>query len=243
MCDDNSSDGTSEMLEREFPQVKIAKGNGSLFWGGGMRKAWSFAKESDDFDAYLWLNDDTFILPRGLKELLGEYRSIGSAAILSTACKIPGTVEFSYGGHHENMRPLPPNGAVQKVTYINGNLVLIPKEIEEKIGIISSIYTHYLGDFDYGVRAKAAGFTCYTTSKYLAECEANPPTDWADPKLPLSERWKIAHDVKGRAISEYISFKTYHNGRLVGLKSFIDTYLKLIFTDRYVKFRNLILRK
>jgi GT2 family glycosyltransferase len=244
LCDDNSTDGTSEMLERLFPQIKVVKGDGSLFWGGGMRKAWAFAKESDDFDAYLWLNDDTFILPRGLNYFLEEYESIGSPAILSAACKIPDTEEFSYGGHYENMKPLPPNGVVQKVTYINGNLVLIPKEIEEKIGIISPIYIHYLGDFDYGLRAEAAGFSCNTTSRYLAECEANPPTgDWVDPKIPLSKRWKIAHDVKGIAISDFIYFKTHHHGRFMGFKFFVDSYLKLFFTDRYVEFRNLILKK
>jgi len=38
---------------------------------------------------------------------------------------------------------------------------------------------------------------------------------------------------KKKSYSEYISFKTYHNGRLLGSsKSFIDTYLKLIFTDK-----------
>ncbi len=243
ICDDNSSDGTSEMLSTDFPQVKVIKGNGSLYWGGGMRRAWTFAKESGNFDAYLWLNDDTFILPGGLLSLFEEYISIGEPTVLSAACKVPGKQEFSYGGHHENMRPLPPNGLIQEVTYINGNLVLISKEVEEKVGIISSAYTHYLGDFDYGIRAKAAGFQCYTTSSYLAECESNPPVDWADANLPLSKRWKLAHDVKGRALTEYIAFKRYHHGMLVGFKSWIDIYLRLIFTDHYVRFRDLILKK
>ncbi len=243
LCDDNSTDGTGEMLAGEFPRVRVAKGNGRLFWGGGMRKAWSFAKESGKFDAYLWLNDDTLLLPNAFADLLGEFESIGRPAIVAAACKSPGSEEFSYGGHHQNMCPLPPNGTLQEVHYINGNFVLIPREVEEKIGMISDRYTHFLGDFDYGIRAKKAGFPLYTTFKYLAECESNPMPDWADPALSLRKRWKMAHDVKGRAISEYIAFKSYHYGKLVGFKSWIDVYLKLIFTDRYVAFRDLLFRK
>jgi len=55
-------------------------------------------------------------------------------------------------------------------------LVLIPKEnLKKKYGIISiNFIRHYLGDLTNGVRAKAAGFKlATTTSKYLAECEAN----------------------------------------------------------------------
>ncbi|WP_296705568.1 glycosyltransferase family 2 protein [Algoriphagus sp.] len=243
ICDDGSSDGTSEMLKKDFPDVCVVKGNGKLFWGGGMSKAWKLAKETAQFDYYLWLNDDTFLLPDALSALFSEYKSIGRTAILTAACKEPGTFKFTYGGLMDEYIPLIPNGELQEVRFINGNLVLIPKEIEEKIGVISSLYTHYLGDFDYGLRALRAGFPCFTTSKYLAECESNPFPNWSDPNLPLRKRWKIAHDVKGRAVSEYISFKSYHYGKIVGFKSLIDIYLKLFFTDSYVDFRNKILNK
>ena len=240
LCDDNSTDGTGAMIAKEFPKVNVVNGNGHLFWGGGMRKAWDYAKEFADFDAYIWLNDDTFLFPDSLNRLIQEYKKIDQPAILTAACRVPNSKLFSYGGHHEHTGAAIPNGTLQEVFYINGNLVLIPKEVEAAIGNISPTFTHYLGDFDYGIRARKAGFPCYTTSTYLAECEQNLFPNWSDPNLSFRKRWQMAHDVKGRAISEYVAFKSAHYGKLVGVKSFVDTYLKLFFTDRYVAIRNAI---
>ena len=43
LVDDNSSDGTNKAIKSLFPLVKIIKGNGNLFWAGGMRLAWKKA--------------------------------------------------------------------------------------------------------------------------------------------------------------------------------------------------------
>lgn len=239
VCDDNSSDGTGEMLSRTFSIVEVIKGDGNKFWAGGMRMAWESAIKTEQFDFYLWLNDDTFLLRDALINLLEDYQSIGKPVILSAACKRPGTDEFSYGGlTNEGM--VVPNGSPQKVTYINGNLVLIPKEIVNQIGIISEKYTHYLGDYDYGLRAQKIGYFCFTSSEYLAECELNAIPYWGDPNLSLKERWKMAHDIKGLALTEYIAFKKQHHGIWVGFKSWIDTYLKVIFPYHYIKLRNFL---
>ncbi|TDQ19387.1 GT2 family glycosyltransferase [Algoriphagus boseongensis] len=241
ICDDNSSDGTGEMLAEKFPHVQVVKGDGNQFWGGGMRMAWESAIKTEQFDFYLWLNDDTFLLEDALIDLVENYNAIGLPVILSAACKRPGTNEFSYGGlTNEGM--VVPNGSPQKVTYINGNLVLIPKEIVGRIGIVSSKFTHYLGDYDYGLRAQKAGFFCYTTGKYLAECEINTIPYWGDPKLTLKERWKMAHHIKGLALSEYIAYKRQHHGKWVGFKTWVDSYLKVLFPHRYIKLRNYLKR-
>lgn len=34
VVDDGSTDGTSEYLKKNFPEVKILNGDGSLYWGG-----------------------------------------------------------------------------------------------------------------------------------------------------------------------------------------------------------------
>lgn len=242
ICDDNSSDGTSEMLKNEFPKCEITMGDGFLYWGRGMRAAWEYANQSGKFDFFLWLNDDTFLLENALVKLIEDYNRIGKAAIITAACKKPDTEIFSYGGSTDLGKVIP-NGRIQKVNYINGNLVLIPNQIFRKIGFNSAKYTHYLGDFDYGLRAQKEGFECYTSSSYLAECDFNSTQNWADPTKSFRERWKMVHNVKGRAISEYVSYKTYHYGKFNGLRSIIDTTLRLVFTDDYLKVRKKLFNK
>lgn len=39
LVDDESTDGTSEAIKSEFPEVSIIKGDGSLFWNRGMYTA------------------------------------------------------------------------------------------------------------------------------------------------------------------------------------------------------------
>ncbi len=239
LCDDASEDGTGELVALDFPQVKLVRGTGDLFWNGGMSLAWKTATDTGDFDFFIWLNDDTFLMDGALKNLLKDFNKIGEPAIVTAACKRPGTDEFAYGGWCGE-GPIPPNGSLQKVRYISGNLVLIPKEVFNRIGSLSSFYTHYLGDFDYGFRAQKAGFNCFTTSNFLAECKTNSLPYWGDPKFPLRKRWKLLHDVKGQAITEFVYFRVYHFGIVSGIKTWIDSYFRVLNPGVYIRVKNRI---
>ena len=46
LTDDGCTDGTPKAVAAEFPDIHIVQGDGSLFWGGGMRLAWKAAVES-----------------------------------------------------------------------------------------------------------------------------------------------------------------------------------------------------
>ena len=70
LCDDGSSDGTFDAVRGHFPNVRVFKGTGNLFWNRGMLASWKKARETKDYDAYIWLNDDTFLYDDALTELL-----------------------------------------------------------------------------------------------------------------------------------------------------------------------------
>ena len=42
LCDDASTDGTSEAVQKQFPKVHIVRGNGNLFWN---RECWQHGKK------------------------------------------------------------------------------------------------------------------------------------------------------------------------------------------------------
>ena len=58
VLDDASTDGTAEAVTQHHPDVRLLRGDGHLYWNGGMRRALDQAM-AGDYDYYLWMNDDT----------------------------------------------------------------------------------------------------------------------------------------------------------------------------------------
>ena len=55
LVNDGCTDGTAEAVEENFPQTRIVRGSGTLYWNLGMHAAWEeAAKDAPDF--YLWTN-------------------------------------------------------------------------------------------------------------------------------------------------------------------------------------------
>lgn len=212
LVDDGSSDGTGEAVKNQFPKVNVIPGDGNLFWNRGMRLAWETAAKTKEYDYYLWLNDDTILDCKALVEILECNQEVlnknNNSAIITGTCKrLTDQEEFSYGGRTD-FGAVIPNGQIQSCKYINGNAVLVPKEVYQTIGNLSNDYTHTMGDFDYGLRAIQAGYNCYTTKSYIALCPTNEGVpSWCNPKIPLVKRWKHLQSPNGLNIKEYNTFR------------------------------------
>ena len=140
MTDDGSTDGTRNSVAKEFPNVVIVHGDGNLFWSGGMRKAWKAAIDSRiDYDGYLWFNDDVHLYDDALKTLFDAAEEGKSKSIISGAfCDVKGIA--SYGGCDSKGEYAVPNGQLQKITLMNGNLVYINKDILEEMTMEKSYF-------------------------------------------------------------------------------------------------------
>tara|TARA_B110000027_G_scaffold134016_1_gene164443 strand:- start:5039 stop:5881 length:843 start_codon:yes stop_codon:yes gene_type:complete len=243
LVDDGSTDGTLEAVANQFPEVNVIQGSGSLFWNGGMRLAWKNALAKEKYDLFLWLNDDTILLKNGLNDLLRDYQKLqkieNNLYLISGACKKINSEEFSYGGRDEK-GVVKPSGELQICKYINGNVVLIPYNVFLKIGILSDKYTHSMGDFDYGLRAQEKKIKCYTTSKYIAQCDQNLISGWMDQEVHFKKRWQLFHNPKGLNIKEYIYFTKRHNNYLVAFNKIIKVYFQLFFPKFYRKIKGLV---
>ena len=101
LVDDASPDGTGDAVRSEFPSVQVLNGSGQLFWGGGMRLAFSEAiKARHHF--YLWLNDDVELFPDAIVKLVNTYSSVIAkgqvpAIVVGAACD-PANGQLTYGG-------------------------------------------------------------------------------------------------------------------------------------------------
>lgn len=176
LTDDGSSDGTYENIKKQFPYVNIYKTDGTLFWGRGMLHSWQKAVEHGGYDAYLWMNDDNELFEDAIEEMIqcAEKTEWNS---LICGCFRGSNGEFTYGGLDKDRKKSLPNGKLQEIAYMNGNLVLIPQCVVEKIGLMDPHFHHLGGDYDYGFSAQENGFKVYSTTKYVGVSERNPNGD------------------------------------------------------------------
>ena len=175
LVDDASPDGTGEKVKARFPSVNIVSGTGSLYWARGMRLAWETAKETgNDYEFYLWLNDDLALKPDSLKGLLADWGACGDVrGVIVGACSADESEEMSsYAATDERDRQIFPDGKKPQLAkgWFNGNCVLVPRATYEAIGMISGDYSHARADYDYAERLKRAGVPFFASSRFVGVC-------------------------------------------------------------------------
>jgi GT2 family glycosyltransferase len=224
LTDDRSPDGTAQAVKDAFSDVHLLQGDGSLFWGGGMRLAFAEAMKSD-FDFYLWVNDDTLLFQHAIIRLVETYESVreqGNEAIVIGSICDPESGELSYGGSRLGgaLRPLKyhaiwPSDVPQQCDIANGNCVWVPRAIAKALGNISPMYTHKMGDLDYILRAKKQGFATWIAAGWIGSCTNNPATgSWLNPEATLRERWRKVTEKKGLPPNEWRHFARAYGGPL-----------------------------
>jgi len=246
LTDDNSSDGTVPAVLKIFPQANIFQGNGQLFWAGGMRKSWSEALKHQ-FDFYLLLNDDTLLRQNALEVLLDSYSKIYTSKGLSSIV-VGSTSELtdksiSYGGK----KLLSSYNIKSKLVYSetellecdlgNANIMLVPKAVVDKIGILSEVYTHGIADYDYTLQAKKNNFGVYVAPGILGSCTNDHGNNWKSQNSTLSERIKFLKSPKGLAYKEYLYLtKTFFPVSFP--ETFVKLWMKTLFPVIWDKFKS-----
>ncbi len=170
--DDNSTDGTAEAIREEFPQVNLIHGDGNLFWSRGMRTAWIEAARNRDYDFYFWLNDDLLLYDCCFDEMFECSAVMEHKAIIAGLVQETTTKQVIYGGFDKDKHLIEANGTLNEVNNLNGNFVLVPKCVFEKIGVFDPVYHHDLGDIAYGHEAHRRGLHVCTSRKYIGCTDA-----------------------------------------------------------------------
>lgn len=223
LLDDASTDGTADAVNQQFPQVHLLQGSGDMFWTKGMRYCWEQAL-SAHADFYLWLNDDVILQNDAIARLVSCYQQQSSSDVGAIVGTMQDNVTsyWSYGGRKSISSLFPlmigsviePAKHVQECDYVNGNFCLIPATAVAKIGIFSHQFTHKMGDFDYSLRLKRAGFRLLIAPGCYGVCALHPVKgSLKDPSIPLSVRvaW-MADQSKCPAIDEWLIFIRQYGG-------------------------------
>lgn len=186
LTDDGCTDGTVEAARCIFPseqQLHILKGDGTLFWAGGMRFCWNEAlKRHLDWEYYLLLNDDTEVMPNVFPELFRAQRyamdHFGREGIVSgITCSTSDPCVVTYGGDvftnrlFAKVRRLAPCGEPQICDITNANILFVPVSVVDKAGIFYKGYTHGRADTDYSIMARRKGFPVLLTANFCGRCD------------------------------------------------------------------------
>jgi len=225
LVDDGCTDGSEQAVRVRYPQVKIIKGDGNLYWNGGMRVAFAAAIEQG-FDYYLWLNDDTLLYPAAIQSLITASIDLGikrgKSVIIVGSTQDPTDSQLTYGGVIRpnkwktlSFKLITPKDVPVECETMNGNCVLVPHEIAKTIGNLEPRFIHAMGDLDYGLRAQCAGFAVWVMAGFAGTCSNNAVTgSYKDVSLPLTVRLHKMMQPTGLPLSSWRIFTQRHAGIL-----------------------------
>jgi len=247
LTDDGSTDETSKLVAELFPDVIILKGNGSLYWAGGMRNSWQEAIRKE-YDGYLLLNDDTEVDSDLIVKILktdeycqNKYSQKG-IYIGSTCDKSTG--KTTYGGAVIinkvlfTSQRLVPNNSVLECELGNANIMFVANEVVEKIGILSKSYTHGLADSDYTLRAKKQKIPVLVMENHCGTCSNNPDKYSKFINLTFTKRIKFLYSPIGLAFNDQLKFMMkFFPYRLPFV--FLSGWLKVILPHFYIRMNKL----
>lgn len=246
LVDDASPDKTGTKVKRWHERLqdsvrvifnlKIITSQGNLFWCKGMRLAWDTAIESGvDYDYYLWLNDDVELDIDALKVALHDFenlkRKLKESVVITGALASDETrSKVCYSAKYDNGEFVAPiNGESTLAPYaLNGNFLLVPRDVYEVVGEIYGGYSHGAGDRDYGMQLKKYGYRVYCTSRIVGICPGQPER-YLDPrKFSFLKRFRILFDPKGASLHDVFIYRYRNWGIIRACISVVhSTYLTL----------------
>lgn len=231
LTDDGCTDGTPEAVAKQFPDVNIITGDGNLFWSRGMHLAWKTASDTYDYDYYLWLNDDTILFEDALRTLLSVSEEKVGAVIVGPTCATDNRMKTTYSGIDKHGRVVNPDGGLQQCHTFNGNIVLVPQIIFHRIGNLDYVYHHALGDLDYGMCVRRAGYENFVAPKHCGMCDHNPTMPaWVRPEIPFAKRWKNFHSPLAYGEPKTLFYYNRKNfGFMHALRVYISNHIRVVF--------------
>ena len=175
VVDNASSDDSVQMIQRQFPQVKLIKNPVNAGFSKANNQGIRYALSQDAKYVVLLNNDVEITDERWLDELISIAESDSKIGILGCKLVFPNGILQHAGGliklkvpYHrgENQKDIGQYDHVEPVDYVTGAALMIKTEVIYKIGLLDEEFTPlYYEDTDWCVRAKLYGYTVLYTPK------------------------------------------------------------------------------
>ncbi|MBC3783959.1 glycosyltransferase family 2 protein [Spirosoma utsteinense] len=185
VVDDGSTDGTGEQVRKQFPDVVVLTGNGSLWWAGATNLGVRYVLDTLDPDAddfILTLNDDISINSGYLANLLIASKANQRCLIGSVSVDVKPPHALLYAGTRHNFlvakiedqattrftnkyASLLQNSSCIGSDSLPGRGMLVPIPVFRAIGVFDDRrFCHHMADLDFSIRARKAGFPLLISS-------------------------------------------------------------------------------
>jgi GT2 family glycosyltransferase len=184
IVDDGSNDGTSEAIAKEYPEVQIVKGDGTLHYAAGTNRGIQAALERNP-DFIVTMNDDAIYHENFLQKLISTAKEnprsiVGSLLLLWDEPHRVFQVDFKWktlaGGwqQNDNLTAFDFPQKAFEVEGMAGNCVLFPVEAIKECGLMDEEkFPHGWGDIQYVVRMRKMGWKLLIEPKSYVWCEPN----------------------------------------------------------------------
>lgn len=176
LIDDGSTDGTAESVSELIPTATILRGDGNLWWAGGLQRG------LDHLATYnlrhnpllLIINDDVVFasdyLERARVEMLNRHGALMLSQFVDDAGKAIET------GLHADLNTLSFNVA-SSPDQINclstRGLFIYWNDLQKIGGFRPKLLPHYLSDYEFTMRAHTKGLRCITSPQVLLKPDFN----------------------------------------------------------------------
>jgi len=172
IIDDGSEDGTSEWINNRYPFIHLIKGDGNLWWSGGMNVGIKYSLDHLNVDYILLWNNDITPSPDYFNHVSQIINSADNHAIVCSMVYYkdkPDTListgsffnrktgKFSH--YNYRVKESDANTENLQIDWFGGMGVLIRTDVFKDIGYFDdNNFPQYHGDSDFGLRATLAGY-------------------------------------------------------------------------------------
>ncbi|MGK0701213.1 glycosyltransferase family 2 protein [Priestia flexa] len=248
VIDDGSIDNSQTIINKDFKDVKFLKGNGDLWWSGGMNEGIKYTLNNyNRNDIVILLNNDNIIQNNMIETLVKSIENNPNSIICSKVyiegaddqlLFAGGSARIKKGGLFIKGYYEADTGKFDKlkeVDWCGGMGVAIPISIIKSVGYFDNInFPQYFGDADYMYRAKRKGIKIlYNPSSVCWNDRGQTGFSLGESKVNLSALRNLLFNIKSNYdlkanIKFYIKYFGYIKGSSMLVVKYTTLSLSLI---------------